>query len=107
MPLVWAMVLIQVGYLKYLLCRKVKMLEAMLLCMIIGMVFITESEQCAYWVEWWFYNPCHLKNIKEDYGGLFSFEGYFAINLIKRGDFSFRYPFGREWGLVSGGLIGI
>lgn len=60
MPFAWAVVLIQVGYLGYLLSRKVKMIEAMLLCMVIGMVFIPVFEQCAYWAEWWYYNPCHM-----------------------------------------------
>ncbi len=60
MPFAWAVVLVQVGYLGYLISSKVKMLEAMLLSMLIGMVFIPVFEQCAYWAEWWYYKPCKM-----------------------------------------------
>lgn len=60
MPFAWAVVLIQVGYLGYLLSSKVSLIKAMLLCMLIGMVFIPVFEQCAYWAGWWYYNPCYM-----------------------------------------------
>ncbi|MBU3676355.1 MAG: hypothetical protein FGM54_04135 [Chitinophagaceae bacterium] len=60
MPFAWAVVLVQVGYLGYLISSKVKMFEAMLLSMLIGMVFIPVFEQCAFWAEWWYYKPCKM-----------------------------------------------
>ncbi|MBK7764539.1 MAG: hypothetical protein IPI46_14560 [Bacteroidetes bacterium] len=60
MPFAWAVVLIEVGYLGWCISNKVKMFEAMLLCMLIGIFFIPVFEQCAYWANWWYYNPCKM-----------------------------------------------
>jgi uncharacterized protein DUF6989 len=60
MPFAWAVVLVQVGYLGWMISTKKKMLEAMILCMIIGICFIPVFEQCAYYAEWWYYNPCKM-----------------------------------------------
>lgn len=60
MPFAWAVVLVQVGYLGWMISKKVKMPEAMLLCMAIGIVFIPVFEQCAYWADWWYYNPAKM-----------------------------------------------
>lgn len=60
MPFAWAVVLIQVGYLGWLISRKEKMIEAMILCLIIGVCFIPVFEQCAFYANWWYYNPCKM-----------------------------------------------
>jgi len=60
MPFAWAVVLVQVGYLGWLISTKEKMIEAMILCLIIGICFIPVFEQCAYFANWWYYNPCKM-----------------------------------------------
>jgi hypothetical protein len=60
MPFAWAVVLVQVGYLGFMISAKKKMIEAMILCMIIGIFFIPVFEQCAYSAGWWYYNPCKM-----------------------------------------------
>lgn len=60
MPFAWAVVLVQVGYLGWMISTKKKMIEAMILCMIIGICFIPVFEECAYYAEWWYYNPCKM-----------------------------------------------
>jgi hypothetical protein len=60
MPFAWAVVLIQVGYLGWMISTKKKMIEAMILCAIIGICFIPVFEQCAYYANWWYYNPCKM-----------------------------------------------
>jgi hypothetical protein len=60
MPFAWAVVLIQVGYLGWMISSRTSLLKAMLLCALIGFVFIPIFEQCAYWAEWWYYKPCKM-----------------------------------------------
>ncbi len=60
MPFAWAVVLIQVGYLGWLISQQQKMIEAMILCLIIGICFIPVFEQCAYYANWWYYNPSKM-----------------------------------------------
>lgn len=60
MPFAWAVVLVEVGYLGWCISNKVKMIEALFLCMLIGIFFIPVFEQCAYWAKWWYYNPCKM-----------------------------------------------
>jgi hypothetical protein len=60
MPFAWAVVLVQVGYLGFMISTKKKMIEAMVLCMLIGICFIPVFEQCAYSAGWWYYNPCKM-----------------------------------------------
>lgn len=60
MPFAWAVVLVQVGYLGFMISTKKKMIEAMLLCFVIGICFIPVFEQCAYSAGWWYYNSCKM-----------------------------------------------
>lgn len=60
MPFAWAVVLVEVGYLGWMISNKVKMVEAMLICMVIGFCFIPIFEQCAYYAGWWYYVPCKM-----------------------------------------------
>jgi hypothetical protein len=60
MPFAWAVVLVQVGYLGWLISEKKNVIEGMILCFIIGICFIPVFEQCAYFANWWYYNPCKM-----------------------------------------------
>lgn len=55
MPLAWAVVLTQVGYLGWLISRRERMWEAVLLTFVIGVVFIPLFEHFANGAGWWYY----------------------------------------------------
>jgi len=60
MPLAWAVVLIQVGYLGWLLSQKEKLWVSILATTIIGFVFIPLFEHWAKGAGWWYYNNCKM-----------------------------------------------
>ena len=55
MPFAWAVILIQVGYLGFLLNKKNSMLLSTLLTFFVGMFFIPIFECCAKYAGWWRY----------------------------------------------------
>lgn len=60
MPFAWAVVLVQVGYLGRIISKRDTVGSEMLLCFVIGVGFIPVFEQCAYYADWWYYNPCKM-----------------------------------------------
>lgn len=55
MPVAWAVVLTQVGYLGWLISRKERMVEAVILTFVIGVFFIPLFEHFANGAGWWYY----------------------------------------------------
>jgi hypothetical protein len=55
MPLAWAVVLTQVGYLGWLISRRERMWEAIVLTFVIGILFIPLFEHFAKGAGWWYY----------------------------------------------------
>nr|MCU0387432.1 hypothetical protein [Chitinophagaceae bacterium] len=55
MPLAWAVILIQVGYLGGLLGMRKSMGVKVLISFMIGLVFIPVFESCAKYAGWWYY----------------------------------------------------
>ncbi len=60
MPFAWAVILVQVGYLGYLVSKKHNMLKAMLVSFCIGMCFIPVFETLAKYAGWWYYHPTRM-----------------------------------------------
>ncbi len=57
MPFAWAVILIQVGYIGYLISKKHRLATAALLTFIIGILFIPAFECFAKYASWWQYIP--------------------------------------------------
>lgn len=55
MPLAWAVILIQVGYLGGLLGMKKSLIKSIGISFIIGILFIPVFETCAKFAGWWYY----------------------------------------------------
>jgi uncharacterized protein with NAD-binding domain and iron-sulfur cluster len=55
MPFAWAVVLVQVGYLGYLISKKRTALTTFILTFIIGLLFIPAFEYMAKYADWWQY----------------------------------------------------
>ncbi len=55
MPFAWSVVLIQVGYLGYLIAKKHAMIIACVFTLIVGMLFIPAFECLAKYASWWQY----------------------------------------------------
>jgi uncharacterized protein with NAD-binding domain and iron-sulfur cluster len=55
MPLAWAVILIQVGYLGGLLGMRKSLAASMAISFFIGVVFIPVFESCAKYAGWWYY----------------------------------------------------
>ncbi len=60
MPFAWSVILIQVGYLGWIISISDKIEEAMLVTLVLGMCFIPIFEHFAKVAEWWYYNPCKM-----------------------------------------------
>ena len=60
MPFAWAVVLVQVGYLGRIIRKNDTVKSEMFLCFLLGIGFIPVFEQCAYYADWWYYNPCKM-----------------------------------------------
>jgi hypothetical protein len=60
MPFAWAVVLLHVGYLAQLIGHNKNIFIITLLGAAIGFGFIPLFEECAYYAEWWYYNPCKM-----------------------------------------------
>ena len=60
MPLAWAVILIQIGYLGWLISNKEKMWISMLCSIVIGFAVIPLFEHWAKNAGWWYYQNCKM-----------------------------------------------
>ncbi len=60
MPFAWAVVLMQVGYIGWLLTRRFHMIRAMLMVMVLGALIVPFYEYLAIHAEWWSYGNTRM-----------------------------------------------
>lgn len=96
MPFAWAVILVQVGYLGYLVTKKHSMLTAFIITFLIGMCFIPVFECCAKYAGWWYYVPGQK---------MFANTPYYII--LGEGLICFILPFlyKREWTIGTTGTL--
>ncbi|MBS1747247.1 MAG: hypothetical protein JST21_13840 [Bacteroidetes bacterium] len=60
MPFAWAVILVQIGYLGWLISNKEKMWMSMLCSLVIGLAVIPLFEHWAKGADWWYYQNCKI-----------------------------------------------
>lgn len=96
MPFAWAVVLIQVGYLGYLIAKKHAMITAFIFTFITGILFIPAFECLAKYASWWQYVPSAKMIFNTPY-----------YIILGEGLICFLLPFIfiKEWKLKTAGTI--